>query len=251
MLLRLPPVTPFCYARGLLYARSVPLAELEVRHSRAIAPTRRVALGELYLPTDPAPGYGGLLLAGLVGAFVPRLEDELRDGLDLLLDDLERGRRVIQPRLRHRFQTDNVGLDRSRHRLERDGDRVRLDIDEHGAAMPQILAAVYAAGLLASAARPAVFRLLRRATRWEGQPDERLIGYLGGPSDRAVGTGDEGWALAVLGFGAGNEPSRSEINRRFRNLVRNAHPDHGGEVEAAGKRIQDLAEAKRILLSVE
>ena len=45
------------------------LAELEVRHSRAIAPTRRVALGELYLPVDPAPGFGGLLLAGIVGAW--------------------------------------------------------------------------------------------------------------------------------------------------------------------------------------
>ena len=40
------------------------LAELEVRHSRAVAPTRRVALGRHWLPTDPAPGYGGILLGG-------------------------------------------------------------------------------------------------------------------------------------------------------------------------------------------
>src|SRR6202023_715892 len=52
-----------------LYAALVLLAELEVRHSRPIAPTRRLALGSLYLPTDPLPGFGGLLLAGLVGAF--------------------------------------------------------------------------------------------------------------------------------------------------------------------------------------
>lgn len=226
------------------------LAELEVRHSRPIAPTRRVALGELYLPTEPAPGLGGLLLAGLVGAFAPRLEDELRDGLDTLIDDVERGRRIVQPRLRHRFQHDTVGLDRSRHKLVGEGERVELDVDDHGAPMPQILAAVYAAGMLAAAARPPVFRMLRRATRWQGAADERLMGYLRGWSSRGNGAGDEGWALAVLGFGHAKEPSRSEINGRFRLLVRAAHPDHGGAVDDAGNRIQDLTEARRILLSV-
>lgn len=225
------------------------LAELEVRHSRPIAPTRRVALGDLFLPTDPAPGYGGLLLAALVGSFAPRLADDLRDGLDLLLDDLEQGRRVIQPRLRHRFQKDSVGLDRSRHKLIRDGTRVRLEIDEHGAPMPQILAAVYAAGMLSSVAREPVFRLLRRATRWQGEADDRLVAFLSGAPSRGVGPGDEGWALATLGFRTGKEPTRSEINRRFRSLVRDAHPDHGGAVEDAASRIQDLTEAKRILFT--
>ena len=39
------------------------LAELEIWHTRPITPTRRVALGHLVLPTDPAPGLGGVLLA--------------------------------------------------------------------------------------------------------------------------------------------------------------------------------------------
>ena len=60
----------------------------------------------------------------------------------------------------------------------------------------------------------------------------------------------EGWALTVLAFAPGFEPSRSEINRRFRELVRDAHPDHGGAAEQAGQRIVDLTEAKRVLLSV-
>ncbi|GAC1535557.1 MAG: hypothetical protein NVS3B12_17630 [Acidimicrobiales bacterium] len=143
-----------------------------------------------------------------------------------------------------------MGLDRSRHKLHRDGERVHLEIDDHGASMPQILAAVYAAGMLESRTRPAVFRMLRRATRWQGAPDERLMRFLSGESPRALGGGDEGWALSVLGFTLGKEPSRGEINRRFRNLVRDAHPDHGGAVEDAGARIQNLTEAKRILLSV-
>ena len=226
------------------------MAELEVRHSRPIAPTRRVAVGQLFLPTDPAPGFGGMLLAGVVGAFVPALDDDVRDGLDRLMDDVEHGRRIAQPRLRHRLQADTVGLDRSRHRLLGEGEALRLVVDDHGAPLPQVLGALYAAGRLSFRARPAVFRLLRRATRWQGQGDDRLLAYLSGETARLPGAEvDEGWALAVLGFGLGSEPSRSVIQRRFRQLVRDAHPDHGGASEQAGQRILDLTEAKRMLLS--
>ncbi len=52
------------------------LAELEIRHSRPIAPTRRVALGEdVFLPTEPAPGFGGILLACIVATFGQELDD--------------------------------------------------------------------------------------------------------------------------------------------------------------------------------
>lgn len=228
------------------------LAELEVRHSRAIAPTRRVALGGLFLPIDNAPGFGGLLLAGIVAAGASCLDDDLRDDVDRLLWDLEHGRHVAQPRIRYRFQTDVHGLDRSRHRLIGDGESIRLDIDGHGAVLPQVLAALYAASKLSQTARPAVFRLLRRATRWQGGDDERLIRYLS--SDEAAFKpwavpGDERWALAILGFGFGTEPARSEINTRFRALIREAHPDHGALTEGAGKRIHELTEARRILLA--
>ncbi len=37
------------------------LAELEIWHTRPLTPTRRVSLGHMVLPTDPAPGFGGLL----------------------------------------------------------------------------------------------------------------------------------------------------------------------------------------------
>jgi hypothetical protein len=230
----------------------VVLAELEIRHSRAIAPTRRVALGELFLPTD-GPGHGGLLLAGILGAWARELPDEERDGVDRLLWELEYGGRVAQPRLRYRFQTDVVGLDRSRHRLEgENATPAALTIDRHGAPMPQVLGAVYAASRLESAARPRVFRLLRRATRWEGEADERLLHYLSSDEApfRALQTpGDEKWALQVLGFSTRSEPPRSDILRRFRTLVRDAHPDHGAEAEGAGTRITELTEAKRILLA--
>ena len=230
------------------------LAELEIRHSRAVAPTRRVALGELWLPTDPAPGFGGILLAGVVATNVVELDEDLQDGLDALIDDLQRGGRIAQPRLRHRFQTDVVGLERSKHRLIGKGEELQLELDDHASPLPQVLGAVYAAGRLSYRARPTVFRLLRRATRWGGANDDRLIGYLTGDEaaqpwrEREL---DEGWALTTLGFRLGSEPSRSDIVKRFRKMIRDAHPDHGAAVEGAGLRVTELTAAKRILLAEE
>jgi hypothetical protein len=229
------------------------LAELEIRHSRAVAPTRRVALGDLWLPTDPRPGFGAILLAGIVAASVGRLGDDLQDELDVLINALDRGARIAQPRLRHRFQTDVVGLDRSHHRLVGRGEEMLLELDDHGAVLPQVLGAVYAAGKLSYRARPNVFRLIRRATRWQGDNDELLIAYLTG--DEAAyrpwrtAAHDENWARKVMGFAGGDEPTRSDIQTTFRRLVRSAHPDHGGASERAGPRITDLTQAKRILLA--
>jgi len=226
------------------------LAELEVRHSRPVAPTRRVALGQLWLPANPAPGFGGLLLAGLVGALAPQLDEDLRDALDVLISDLERSKRIAQPRLRYRFQTDTVGLDRSRHRLTGHGEGTSLEVDDHSAPLPQVLAAVYAASRLSMRSRPAVFRLLHRATRWQGEDRDRLLSYLSDDGARALGFAqNEGWALAVLGFAPDSEPGRSEVQRRFRRLVRIAHPDHGGSAQRAGSRILELTRARRILVT--
>lgn len=228
------------------------VAEFEVRHTRAVVPTRRVALGESDLPVDPAPGHGGLLLAGVVGATVPHLSDEPRAELDRLIWDLELGDRVPQPRLRYRFQVDVVGLDRSRHRLLRAGRSLGLEIDDHGNPLPQALAAVYATAALPPEARAVVFRLVRRASRWEGAADDGLLAFLRSgeslPSRRSRHR-DERWAMELLGFAHDTEPDRSDVLGRFRELVREAHPDHGGETVDAGDRITDLAAAKRILLA--
>jgi hypothetical protein len=184
---------------------------------------------------------------------VNRIDDEERDGLDALLAAVEQGARIVQPRLRYRYQTDVHGLERSTHRLVGHGEAMVLEYDDHGAALPQALAAVYAAGCLSYKARPDVFRLLRRATRWEVGNDPRLIGYLTG--DEAVHATwsnpalDERWALKLLGFHADAEPARSQILKRFRTLLFEAHPDHGGDADGAGARITELSEAKRILLA--
>lgn len=233
------------------------LAELEIRHTRAVVPTRRVALGDLWLPTDPPPGHGGVLLAAIVGAIVPLLDDDTRDDVELLIDDLQRHRHINQPRARFRFQTDVVGLDKSRHRLVRlagpkSAAGYGFELDDHGPLLPQALGAVYAAAHLGMRSRPQVFRLVRRATRWEGGPHEALLDFITGDEAIAGRTArgrDEHWALLILGFRAGAAPTRGEILGSFRQMVRDVHPDHGGDSEGAGARIQELTEAKRILLT--
>jgi len=231
------------------------LAEFEVFQSRPIAPTRRVALGRHDLPVSPAPGFGGLLLGGVVAGFVGRVDPELHPDLERLTHQLEQGMRIPQPRLRHRFQTDHVGLNRRLHRLLGDGEQVRFDLAELGdtIAAPQVLAALYAAGQLPPGPRATVMYLLRKALRWTGPVDESLVEYLTGRSGRGawmlVGVGDPvEWALAVLGLDA-TEPRRQNVQRAFRDRLRQAHPDHGAAAEGAAQRIAELTEARRILLA--
>ncbi|MBI2709314.1 MAG: hypothetical protein HYX34_06425 [Actinobacteria bacterium] len=230
------------------------LAELEVFQSRPIAPTRRLALGDSELPVSPAPGFGGILLAGIAAAFVDRIDPELRGDLVHLTHQLEEGRRIPQPRLRHRFQVDRIGLNRRVHRLSGDGERLRFDLDDRDGTSPapQVLAAVYAAGMLAPASRPAVMGLVRRGLAWRGG-DDALVEYLTGRGVAggwlAAGAGDPvAWALGVLCLDE-PVPGRAVVQRRFRELLRDAHPDHGGAADDAAQRITELSEARRILLA--
>ncbi len=234
------------------------LAELEVFHSRPIAPTRRVAIGRRLLPVDPAPGFGGLLLGGIVAGHIDQLDPELFDDLHRLTLQLQAGRRIPQPRLRHRFQTDRIGLTRSVHRLVGRGEDLDFDFEVKGTAAQHILAAVYAAGALAPPTRARVMDLLRLAMRWSGPLDESFLAHLSG-LDRgrtwtARAAGDPvAWAIAVLGL-AGEQPTRVvpdrlAVQRRCRELLREVHPDHGAETIGAADRISDLTEARRILLA--
>jgi hypothetical protein len=230
------------------------LAELEIWHSRPIAPTRRVALGRRLLPLEPAPGFGGLLLGAVVAAHMDELDPDFVPELAVLLDDLQAGRRIAQPRLRHRFQVDHIGLAKSRHRLLGQGDELAFDLDAHGSPESQILGAAYAAGRIDRGNRELVMEVLRRAVRWRGEVGPALVSHLSGASGartRSAGAfaHPELWALTILGFDDGRVPHRRDVQRRFRVLVRDAHPDHGGTEVGAAQRIAELSEARDILLT--
>jgi hypothetical protein len=234
------------------------LAELEVFHSRPIAPTRRVALGRIDLPVSPAPGFGGILLGGIVAGHMAELDPELFDDLHRLTLQLQEGHRIPQPRLRHRFQVDRVGLTRSVHRLVGEGEDLAFELEDKGAAAQHILAAVYAAGQLPLVARGRVMDGIRAGMRWVGPLDRGFVAHISGlDRSRAWSTSafhdPVHWAMDILGLGvvdlADDRPERSEVQRRFRDLLRAAHPDHGGASDRAAERIAELTEARRILLA--
>jgi hypothetical protein len=230
------------------------LAELEVWHSRPLTPTRRVALGALVLPVEPPPGFGGILLAGVVAAHVAGMDPDLIPDLHRLVQEVDAGRRVVQPRLRHRFQVDRHGLARSTHRLVGNGDQIAFEFENHGTHAHQVLGAVYAAERIGAEARHPISAMLHKAIAWRGPIGTAFISHLAGvPGSRATSTraflDPTAWALDVLGFPPGTvRPGRKEVQNRFRARLREVHPDHGGEIDAAGQRIGDLAEARRILL---
>lgn len=88
-------------------------AELEIFHSRLVAPTRRVALGQMSLPRI----FGPVLLGCVAGWFSLGEDDDFFADSVKLLVSASQGKYVPQPHLRHRFQRDKVGLLRSAHRL--------------------------------------------------------------------------------------------------------------------------------------
>ena len=228
------------------------LAEVEAFYSRPIAPTRRLALGDLDLPCDPAPGYGGLLLGAVVARFARELHADDHDEIAALISHLDRVGQVPQPRLRHRLQLDSVGLQRCVHQLHGEGDQLRIELDEGtGSPTQHVLCALYAAATLPDGARSAVMTTLRRAMGWRGGMGDALIthlsGRVSGMSVTAVG-GPVAWAIGVLDLRAGPVPTRKDVQRAFRDRLRDAHPDHGAADDDAAQRIAELSEARRILL---
>jgi hypothetical protein len=236
----------------------VVLAELEIFCSRPHAPTRRVAMGDSNLPCEPAPGFGGVLLAGVVAEHIGAIDPDHLPDLHRLTRELEDGRRVPQPRLRHRLQVDTIGLNSVRHRLMGDGEQLWFDFDDGGAAEQQVLGAVYAAGGLDPHLRHPVMAALRRGIRWTGPVGKDFMAAVtGGGRGTSFGhvalENPTAWALSVMGFGGTGSrstmiaPPPRDVVRRYRELLREAHPDHGAADAGAAQRIADLAEARRIL----
>lgn len=232
-------------------------------------PTRRVALGDAYLPTS-GPAYGAVLLGAVVAEHLPELDDEQAELLPRLVFDARDGLSVPRIALRYRLQTDTHGLDRSRHRIVSDTGRLVLELDRHSRPDPQVIGAVMGAASLPPAARSIAFRAIEQAiTRPgvlpEGLEVRRLLLGIPGAGPLPPGTtyvgGDLGaewagvpadrrWAMEVLGLRAGVELDRTDVQARFRRLVRLAHPDHGATDQGAAERLSELAEARTVLLDV-
>jgi hypothetical protein len=250
------------------------LAELNIRHTRRHMPTRRVAVDHGYLPTSGA-AFGGVLLGAVIAEHLPGLDEEQFDALDRLVEVARRGLTVPRIALRYRLQRDTHGLDLSRHRIvsaavERGSTRPILELDLHGPAAPQVIGALMAASQLPPSGKTVAFRfvaaaLTRPGALPEGLEIRRLYEGLPGVRPPAPGIAtdisagreewrgvpsERRWAMEVLGLHAGLAIERDDVQKRFRRLVRLAHPDHGAAGVGAAERIAELTEARELLLGV-
>ena len=249
------------------------LAELNIRHTRRHMPTRRVALDASYLPMNGS-AYGAALLSAVVAENIEGLDDEQVELLPKFMKTALDGFSVPRIGLRYRLQTDVHGLDLSRHRLLEEAGVLVVELDVHGARSPQVIGAIMAAAAMGPTTRRKALRAIEAAVAQPGViPEPFLVRRLahGVPSERPplAASGPVGpingvilpdaarwagvpserrWAMEVLGLGAEMKVDRTDIQKRFRRLLRTAHPDHGGESAGAAERIAELTEARELLL---
>lgn len=283
-------------------------AELEVCHSRVVAPTRRVALGSLDLPDD----YGPVLLGCVAGWFSQGQDEEFFSDAAKLLAYVSTRTPIPQPHMRYRFQRDLVGLLVSSHQIREEAELLNGQKDWQGeggknsknlfeslkfvsdtkSSTPaqHVLGALYAAHRLKDEAHWQSCEMIELALEWAV---ERPPGSLKGANTRLGITGIEAkvgtesersellgllvkgsgcleadsrngfgshrlsrltlahrWAIKVLEFEEDEAATLSEaiIQDRFRTLLREAHPDSGGNPQEAPTRISDLSEARRLLI---
>lgn len=290
-------------------------AELEICHSRVVAPTRRVALGLLDLPED----YGPVLLGCVAGWFSQGQDDEFFSDAAKLLAYVSTRTPIPQPHMRYRFQQDLVGLLVSSHRISEEVECLNGKKDRQGGGgkslagslkfvsemksstpAQHVLGALYAAYRLEDEAHWQSCEMIEMALEWAV---ERPLGSLKGTNTRlgitgvetkggteserselldllvkgtgvlesdgrsrsGGGSGGRGgsdshklssltlahrWAMKVLEFEEDEATTLSEaiIQDRFRQLLREAHPDSGGNPKEAPTRISDLSEARRLLI---
>lgn len=216
---------------------------------------------------------GALLVGAIVHEFIAVLDDEDRAEFDGLLHAAAGGLDLPRIAVRHRLQRDTHGLDRSRHRVEQRDDGFVVEIDTHGAPIPQLLGTVVAVAQLPPSARQRGLDQIRRVLRGgspfgrRGVVIRRLVDGLplevpwaagptwmpGAPIEETVWDGidsEQRWAMEVLGLRASAAVQRPEVNRRFRRLLRDAHPDTGAARAGAAERIEELAEARDRLLDL-
>ena len=187
--------------------------------------------------------------------------------------DARNGLTIPRIALRHRLQHDVHGLDRSRHRVLGEDGHLVVELDRHGAATPQVLGAVMAAAALrdrvgvrcstrsggsSTGAGPAspptwncescstVSRRCRRPSRARvGTRRAAAKRRCGGASPRRNGGP---WRCSACGSGwrwsATTSTAASDA------CSRDAHPDSGGVAAQAAMRIEELSEARAILLDV-
>ncbi len=249
------------------------LAELTVRHTRRHMPTRRVALGDRLLPTAH-PGYGPLLLACVAATAVKGLDEEQTEALGTLPPGGPHGAvgappgAALPPPGRHRgpglvpAPTPRRGYgSRGRARRPRAAPRPPAPRGGDGGGRPwpptrassacgpsrrrsnarvSSPRASPPASSRTCSSRSSTSSPARRPLRHRARGGPPTSGGVCRPS--CVGR----WRCS--GSRPARAPEKDEVLRRFRRLIRLAHPDHGAAHGGAAERIVELGEARKVLL---
>lgn len=198
------------------------LAELNAFVSRPIAPTRRIALGDVHLDCTHPPDTGGVLLAAIIAEYSRRLDDDTHAGLVELMERITTDERVPQPMMRHRFQTDRVGLQHITYRLDSRGNELHIRFPPEDATPAQhVLVAVYAAATIDRAERLDVISFMERALSYSGSSHDDLIRFLsGGRGGEYLALGDPvRWALGVLLLDSDDHGGGSDRRGKHRGIA--------------------------------
>jgi len=127
-----------------------------------------------------------------------------------------------------------------------------FEFNSVGTPLQQVLGSLYALERLNVDLRHNLVRMMRRSITWRGPLGPSFVSYLAGHSASSVSaiTDPRAWALDILGFPGGTTKlSKREIMARYRDSLRRVHPDHGGSQTHASKAIEDITEARRVLLA--
>jgi hypothetical protein len=182
------------------------LAEIEIWHTRPAVPTDGSRSDTWCCPSTRRPGFGGLLLGAIVAEHLYGVDDDSsrRAPADHL--DRDTATRIVQPRLRHRFQVDRHGLAKSHHRMLGNGDDISFDFRSQGTDLAQVLGAIYAVERLAPEHRRQIAPVLQKAARWRGPIGPSMIAYLAGSQtlDLEALADPRAWAMDILGFEVGS-----------------------------------------------
>ncbi len=278
-------------------------SKIEIFHSRPVVPTRRISLGEQIIdpqvlvedysaegnvasrPVTPQLTMTGLLLACVVGKYASNIHPDLWEDLEMLIDNIERNQKILQPFMRFRLQTDKVGLAKTTHTLTKfsdggvednkfklsnfsgsAGNNTERPVTK-GTSLQQVLGALYATrkyvvSEMKNGNRGAVdgcISAIRTALSWWGTSNQALIDYLLYSTSHLIEEGEAtiisstSWALDILGIDlpTDDELTGSEIQRHFRKKLWSIHPDRGGDPAQASRLIPELAEARRVLLATK
>ncbi len=269
----------------------MPVAELCIYHTPHPSATRRVSPDAYWYASSGGVPACLFLLCAVVAIHAGGLDRNERVNLfpDFLERLVERSRPPRA--MRYRIQNDRQGLLRSRHWVETVVGAWTPHVQRDTPPVPQIVGALVALDGFPEESRMQGLWIAREALAFsqksfpslenfarevcfgnfvsgrrresagpetvgaDGSQNERefYAQTTENPSRAVTRAAERQWALSLLGFlpDSSASPNEQEVNRAYRRLVWEAHPDHGAPASDAADRLEALQCARSLLTNTE